>query len=91
MSAIRALEKLDPGGALLPPVAAPVRAYLRQRRDAIRCIVTMLTADEEEGGDGAGASLHAELGNTEGTGEVGGARGGGRLAGQERLAVRLAA
>ncbi|PSC76910.1 anaphase-promoting complex subunit 2 [Micractinium conductrix] len=70
VSAIRALEKLDPGGALLPPVAAPVRAYLRQRRDAIRCIVTMLTADEEEGGDGAGASLHAELGNTEGTGEA---------------------
>lgn len=66
---IKALAHCDPGGAILAAVAAPVRAYLRGRRDTIRCIVTMLTADEDDGGE---ASLLAELGNTEAAGGGGG-------------------
>ncbi|KAL4426176.1 hypothetical protein ABPG77_007458 [Micractinium sp. CCAP 211/92] len=62
VSAIKALAHIDPAGAILGAVGGPIRAYLRQRRDTIRCVVTMLTADEE---DAAAASLHAELGNAE--------------------------
>lgn len=68
MSAIKALAHIDPAGAILGAVGGPIRAYLRQRRDTIRCVVTMLTADEE---DAAAASLHAELGNAEAAPEVG--------------------
>ncbi|KAI3433290.1 hypothetical protein D9Q98_003109 [Chlorella vulgaris] len=48
VSAIKALAHVDPGGAILGAVGGPIAAYLRGRRDTIRCIVTMLTADEEE-------------------------------------------
>jgi len=73
VSTIKALAHVDPAGAILGAVGGPIRAYLRQRRDTIRCIVTMLTADEEDpdgGGAGGAASLHAELGNTETAAEV---------------------
>lgn len=71
VSAIKALAHIDPAGAILGAVGGPIRAYLRQRRDTIRCVVTMLTADEE---DAAAASLHAELGNAEAAPEVGAER-----------------
>lgn len=79
VSAIKALSHVDPGGAILSAVGSPIAAYLRGRRDTIRCIVTMLTADEE---DAAAQSLFAELGNAEGAGAEVGMRwveAGGRL------------
>lgn len=55
-------------GVILGAVAGPIRRYLRERKDTIRCIVTMLTDD---GAEDVGA-LFAELGNMETVGEVGG-------------------
>lgn len=57
-STIRALQHVDPSGAVLDAVSAPLREYLRTRKDAIRCIITLLTED----GDGSeNASFLAEL------------------------------
>lgn len=67
ISTIRALHFVEPSGAVLEAVSAPLREYLRTRKDAIRCIVTMLTDD---GDDAAGMSFLAEL--TSGELEVGG-------------------
>ena len=67
MSAIKALAHVDPAGTILAAVGEPIRAYLRERKDTIRCIVTMLTNDEE---DAAAQSLFAELGNNEAVPEV---------------------
>ena len=50
VSTIRALQHVDPSGAVLHAVSAPLREYLRSRKDAIRCIVTMLTESEDESG-----------------------------------------
>ena len=61
---IRALRLLDPSGYLLEAVSPPIRAYLFPgRRDAIRCIVQLLTDDGGEAGEdgGAGDSLMEEL------------------------------
>lgn len=66
VSTIKALAACDPSGAILGAVSGPIRAYLRGRRDTIRCIVTSLTADEE---DAAAQSLLAELDNTEAAAE----------------------
>jgi len=44
---IKTLQELDPSGICLEQVGEPVRAYLRKRNDAIRCIITSLTSDEE--------------------------------------------
>ena len=49
INTIKALRELDPQGALLEGVSGPVRAYLRRRKDTIRCVVTMLTDDAGEG------------------------------------------
>jgi hypothetical protein len=68
VSTIKALAHVDPGGTILGAVGDPIRAYLRERKDTIRCIVTMLTNDEE---DAAAQSLFAELGNTDAAAEVG--------------------
>lgn len=88
VSTIKALAACDPSGAILGAVSGPIRAYLRGRRDTIRCIVTSLTADEE---DAAAQSLLAELDNTEVAAEVGGARPGkGASAGLEVLSRYLA-
>jgi hypothetical protein len=69
-------------GVILDAVAGPIRHYLRERKDTIRCIVTMLTDD---GAEDVG-TLFAELGNTETVGEVrnpgSGGGGMGRLAGK---------
>lgn len=51
---------------ILDAVAGPIRRYLRERKDTIRCIVTMLTDD---GAEDVGV-LFAELGNAEAAGEV---------------------
>jgi len=60
MGCIRALRLLDPSGALLEAVSPPIRAYLYPgRRDAIRCIVQLLTEDA----DGEGVSLMEEPGD----------------------------
>lgn len=58
VSSIRALQHVDPSGVILDAVGAPIREYLRGRKDTIRCIVTMLTDDGE---DAAAQSLFAEL------------------------------
>ena len=49
INTIKALRELDPQGALLEGVSGPLRAYLRRRKDTIRCVVTMLTDDAGEG------------------------------------------
>lgn len=71
VSTIRALQHVDPSGVILDAVGAPIREYLRGRKDAIRCIVTMLTDDGE---DAAAQSLFAELAAV---GDRGGGGGGG--------------
>ena len=61
VSTIRALTRVDQSGTVLDLVSAPLRAYLRTRKDAIRCIVTMITEDDGEGeGQGFLAELEAE-------------------------------
>ncbi|GAB4822840.1 hypothetical protein N2152v2_009886 [Parachlorella kessleri] len=69
VSTIKALQHIDPSGVILSAVAGPIRRYLRERKDTIRCIVTMLTDD---GAEDVG-TLFAELGNTEAGGEDAGA------------------
>jgi len=55
----RALRLLDPSGALLEAVSPPIRAYLCPgRRDAVRCIVQLLTG---EGDEAEGSSLMEQL------------------------------
>lgn len=56
VSTIRALRELDPLGGILQGVSDPIKEYVKGRRDAIRCIVTMLTEDS-----GGGQSLLEEL------------------------------
>lgn len=45
ISTIKALRVLDPTGVMLETVGEPVRDYLRQREDTVRCIVASLTDD----------------------------------------------
>lgn len=44
---IRALQVLDPSGVLLKVVSSPIKTYLCSRKDTIRCVVTMLTEDND--------------------------------------------
>jgi anaphase-promoting complex subunit 2 len=60
VSCIRALRELEPAGTILEAVSGPLRAYLRSRRDTIRCVVSLLT-DAGGGEAGEGASLMEEL------------------------------
>lgn len=46
MSAVRALQVVDPSGAVAAAVGVPIQAYLRSRKDAIRRIVEALTTDQ---------------------------------------------
>jgi anaphase-promoting complex subunit 2 len=48
-------------GLLLDIVSEPIRAYLRSRPDTIRCIVSMLTEDNNDSNSGSGSSLLQEL------------------------------
>ncbi|KAJ1409062.1 hypothetical protein B484DRAFT_195436 [Ochromonadaceae sp. CCMP2298] len=43
VSAVKALRVLDPSDLMLSFAAAPIRAYLKGRKDAVRCIVASLT------------------------------------------------
>jgi anaphase-promoting complex subunit 2 len=54
VSMIKALRVIDPSDALLNYVAVPVRKYLKERKDAIRCIISSLT-------DSKDSDLHSEL------------------------------
>ena len=56
VSACRALVAADPTGACLRPVAAAIRGYISTRSDAVRVVVSNLTA-----GPDAGSELYAEL------------------------------
>ncbi|KAI0032569.1 ubiquitin-protein ligase [Vararia minispora EC-137] len=49
VSIIRCLRIVDPPGVLLYKVAEPIRRYLRERPDTIRCIVASLVGDGESG------------------------------------------
>ncbi|XP_025201146.1 anaphase-promoting complex subunit 2 [Melanaphis sacchari] len=44
-AAIKVLRKIDPCGALLQEVTQPIRAYLRSRKDTVRCVMTTLTEE----------------------------------------------
>jgi anaphase-promoting complex subunit 2 len=68
VSAIRALQRVDASGSVLDAVGAPIRDYLRARKDTIRCVVAMLTDDEHEA---AAAALLAELAAAGGAGGCG--------------------
>lgn len=50
VSTIRSLQHVDPSGVVLDAVSAPIREYLRTRKDTTRCIVIMLTGDGSEAG-----------------------------------------
>nr|CAD7193888.1 unnamed protein product [Timema douglasi] len=43
VAAVKTLRQLDPTGVLLDTVTQPVRKYLRNRHDTVRCVVTALT------------------------------------------------
>lgn len=70
---IKVIRHLDPSSVLLGHACPDLRAYLRQRSDTLRCIVSALTAavsadpaDEEEAtGDGGDAILIEELQNND--------------------------
>ena len=62
ISTIRVLQIIDPEGQLLHAIGAPICAYLRTRKDTIRCIVTMMT-DDTPSEDGL-PSLLEELAST---------------------------
>eukprot|EP00026_Physarum_polycephalum_P002809 Phypoly_transcript_02817.p1 GENE.Phypoly_transcript_02817~~Phypoly_transcript_02817.p1 ORF type:complete len:818 (+),score=124.80 Phypoly_transcript_02817:172-2625(+) len=47
ISTIKAMKLIDPSGVILDEVGDPIRNYLRQREDTIRCIVTSFTTDDE--------------------------------------------
>jgi anaphase-promoting complex subunit 2 len=76
VSAIKALRELDPSGLILEAVSEPIRAYLRGRRDTIRCVVTALTDADAAGAD---VSLMEELAcdAADAQGGDGGGGGGG--------------
>ncbi|KAJ0401858.1 hypothetical protein P43SY_007792 [Pythium insidiosum] len=46
VSTIKAFRFLDPRGVLLETLSEPVKEYLKQRKDTVRCIVTSLTDEE---------------------------------------------
>lgn len=50
INTIKVFRIIDPSDRLLQVVAEPVRSYLRQRQNTVRCIIMSLT-DSEVGGD----------------------------------------
>ncbi|XP_065919017.1 anaphase-promoting complex subunit 2-like isoform X2 [Dysidea avara] len=54
ISAIRSLKVLDPSGVVVEKVCQPIKDYLRQREDSVRCIVANLV-------DSSGNELAQEL------------------------------
>lgn len=61
ISAIKSLREVDPKGLLLKAVGEPIQAYLRDRKDTIRCIVMSLTDDGSSGEPMIAESLFEEL------------------------------
>lgn len=61
MGCIKALREVDPAGILLNAVGGPIKAYLRSRRDTIRCILASLTDDHDGGEATHSESLFEEL------------------------------
>jgi len=57
---IRALRELDPLDTLLNFVAVPLRIYLKQRPDTVRCIISSLIHDIVAAGGGSGVGGVAE-------------------------------
>ncbi|KAE9403240.1 hypothetical protein BT96DRAFT_964565 [Gymnopus androsaceus JB14] len=49
VATIKCLRVIDPPGVLLFKVADPIRRYLRERPDTIRCIISNLTGDDDSG------------------------------------------
>lgn len=61
VSTIRSMRHIDQSGVCLDLISEPLKRYLRTRKDAIRCIVTMITEDDTDGeGPGFLAELEAE-------------------------------
>ena len=67
---IRATRELDPSGVVLAAVSGPLKEYLRERKDTIRCVVRMLMGSDEAGADDETGELAGGL--------LGDARGGAR-------------
>lgn len=51
VSAIKALMYLDPTGVMMENVCEPLKKYLRNRDDTVKCIVSNLTDDSESSND----------------------------------------
>ncbi|KAF8723226.1 hypothetical protein AX14_009377 [Amanita brunnescens Koide BX004] len=49
VATIKCLRVVDPPGVLLFKIADPIRRYLRERPDTIRCIVANLVGDDDTG------------------------------------------
>ncbi|KAK2463769.1 hypothetical protein APHAL10511_004207 [Amanita phalloides] len=49
VATIKCLRVVDPPGVLLFKIADPIRRYLRERSDTIRCIVSNLVGDDDTG------------------------------------------
>jgi len=65
---IRAMNELDPSGVVLAAVSGPLKEYLRERKDTIRCVVGMLmgaSGGDDEGGELAGGLLSDDGGRAE--------------------------
>uniref|UniRef100_A0A914UZ69 Anaphase-promoting complex subunit 2 n=1 Tax=Plectus sambesii TaxID=2011161 RepID=A0A914UZ69_9BILA len=58
-SAVKSLRILDPSGVIMQAVCQPIRQYLRNRTDTVRCIVSFLTDQRQD-------ELGAELCKREG-------------------------
>mmetsp|Transcript_29838 Transcript_29838/g.69392 ORF Transcript_29838/g.69392 Transcript_29838/m.69392 type:complete len:997 (-) Transcript_29838:108-3098(-) len=64
---IKAMRLIDPRGLLLEAVSPPTRAYLRRRKDTVRCIVTALTEDSDLQQElQSGAEVHRRSNETKG-------------------------
>jgi len=51
MNTIKVLREIDPTDHLLESVAVGIKAYLRNRRDTVKCIISSLTDPQNSGGD----------------------------------------
>ncbi len=51
VSAIKALMSLDPSGVMMENVCQPLKRYLRNRDDTVKCIVSNLTDDGDSSND----------------------------------------
>ncbi|GMH42828.1 hypothetical protein BSKO_10747 [Bryopsis sp. KO-2023] len=47
---VRMLPHIDPTGSLQETISGPYRRYLRGRQDTMKCIVTIVTENQEDGG-----------------------------------------